>query len=108
MASFLQPDDFYIVRNRWIWEAFTHLHERRSPIDFLTVCSELEQQNQLAEVGGAAYMMSLINQTPTSLHAEAYGKIIEDNSIRRRMLISANELARLAYDQQTSVDTRHG
>ncbi len=105
VASFLQPDDFYIVRNRWIWEAFTHLHERRSPIDFLTVCSELEQQNQLAEVGGAAYLMSLINQTPTSLHAEAYGKIIEDNSIRRRMLISANEVARLALDQQSSVDT---
>jgi replicative DNA helicase len=105
VASFLQPDDFYIVRNRWIWEAFTHLHERRSPIDFLTVCSELEQQSQLAEVGGAAYLMSLINQTPTSLHAEAYGKIIEDNSIRRRMLISANEVARLALDQQSSVDT---
>ena len=51
VASFLQPDDFYIVRNRWIWESFTRLHERRSPIDFLTVCSELEQQNQLSEVG---------------------------------------------------------
>jgi len=105
VASFLQPDDFYIVRNRWIWESFNRLHERRSPIDFLTVCSELEQQNQLAEVGGAAYLMSLINQTPTSFHAEAYGRIIEDNSIRRRMLISANEVARLALDQQSSVDT---
>jgi replicative DNA helicase len=49
--------------------------------------------------------MSLINQTPTSLHAEAYGRIIEDSSIRRRMLISANEVARLALDQQSSVDT---
>ncbi len=105
VASFLQGDDFYIVRNRWIWEAFTRLHERRSPIDFLTVCSELEQQNQLAEVGGPAYLMSLINQTPTSFHAEAYGRIIEENSIRRRMLISANEVARLALDQQSSVDT---
>jgi replicative DNA helicase len=105
VASFLQGDDFYIVRNRWIWEAFTHLHERRSPIDFLTVSSELEQQNQLAEVGGPAYLMSLINQTPTSFHAEAYGKIIEENSIRRRMLISANEVARLALDQQSSVET---
>ena len=23
LAQFLQPDDFYIVRHRWIWEAFT-------------------------------------------------------------------------------------
>lgn len=105
VAQFLQADDFYIVRNRWIWEAFTYLHEHRIPIDFLTVCETLEQNNQLEEVGGSAYIMSLINQTPTSLHAEAYGRIVEETAIRRRMLSSANELAKLAYDQQKSIDT---
>ncbi len=65
VAQFLNPDDFYIVRNRWIWEAFTRLHERRAPIEYLTVCEDLEQQGQLSEIGGPAYIMSLINQTPT-------------------------------------------
>ncbi len=105
VAQFLQPDDFYIVRNRWIWEAFTRLHERRQPIDYLTVVTELEQQNQLGEVGGQAYIMALINQTPTSLHAEAYGRLIEQTSVRRRMLSAANDLAKLAYDQSKTVDT---
>lgn len=105
VAQFIKPDDFYIVRNRWIWEAFTHLHERRAPIDILTVCQELEQQGQLAEVGGPAYVMALINQTPSSLNAEAYGRLVEEASVRRRMLIAANELAKLAYDQKKSVDT---
>jgi replicative DNA helicase len=50
-------------------------------------------------------VMALVNQTPTSLNAEAYGHIIEENAIRRRMLSSANDLARLAYNQQQSVDT---
>ena len=67
LAQFLQPDDFYIVRHRWIWEAFNRLHERRQPLDYLTVISELEKHNQLDEVGGAAYIMALIAQTPTSL-----------------------------------------
>lgn len=105
VAQFLKPDDFYIIRNRWIWEAFARLHERRVPIDYLTVCEELEQQGQLAEVGGPAYIMSLINQTPSSLNAEAYGRLVEETSVRRRMLTAANELARLAYDQKLSVDT---
>jgi replicative DNA helicase len=105
VAQFLKPDDFYIIRNRWIWEAFTRLHERRAPIDYLTVCEELEQQNQLAEVGGPAYIISLINQTPSSLNSEAYGRLVEETAVRRRMLIAANELARLAYDQKRSVDT---
>lgn len=104
VAQFLEPDDFYIVRNRWIWEAFTRLHESRMPIDFLTVCEQLEQHNQLSEAGGEAYVMFLINQTPTSLHAEAYGRFVEENAIRRRMLASANELAKLAYNQEQSVE----
>ena len=49
--------------------------------------------------------MALINQTPTSLHAEAYGRLIEQTSVRRRMLSAANELAKLAYDQGKTVDT---
>jgi len=105
VAQFIKPDDFYIVRNRWIWEAFTRLHEQRIPIDYLTICQELEQQSQLGEVGGPAYIMALINQTPSSLNAEAYGKLVEENSIRRKMLSAANELAKLAYDQKKSVDT---
>ncbi len=105
VASFLTADDFYIIRNRWIWEAFNRLHERRVPFDFLTICEEMEQHGHLAEAGGAAYLMSLIQQTPTSLHAEAYGRIIEENSIRRRMLVSANELAHLALDSSTTVET---
>ncbi len=105
ISQFLSPDDFYIVRNRWIWEAFTHLHERRTPIDLLTVTKELEQQGQLFEVGGSAYLMSLINLTPSSLHAEAYAHNIEATAIRRRMLASANDMARLAYNQQRTVDS---
>ena len=105
LAQFLQAEDFYIVRNRWIWESFTRLHDKRVPIDYLTVTRDLEEQAQLAEIGGPAYLMALINQTPTSLHAEAYGKIIEETAVRRKMLSAANELARLAYDQKQTVDT---
>jgi replicative DNA helicase len=105
VASFLHADDFYIHRHRWIWETFTRLQERRTPIDFLTVSEELSQLGQLAEVGGPAYLTSLINNVPTSLHAEHYGRIVEATAIRRRMLTAANEIAKLAYQQESSVDT---
>jgi len=105
VSIFLQSDDFYIHRHQWIWEAFTRLHENRSPIDLLTVSSELDQAGQLAEVGGPAYLTSLINNVPTSLHAEAYGKIVESTAIRRRMLSAANTIAKLAYQQESTVET---
>ena len=105
VASFLRADDFYIHRHRWIWETFTRLHERRIPIDLLTVTDELDQQGQLEETGGPAYLTALINNVPISLHAQAYGRIVEANAIRRRMLSAANEIAKLAYQQDSTVDT---
>lgn len=104
VAAFLQADDFYIQRHNWIWQAFTHLHESRTPIDFLTVTEELEQMGHLGEVGGPAYITTLINNVPSSLHAEAYGRIIEESSIRRRMLAAANDIAKLAYKEKQSVE----
>jgi replicative DNA helicase len=104
VAPFLKPEDFYIHRHRWVWETFARLIERRSPIDFLTVTQELDQLGQLAEVGGPAYLTALINNVPTALHAEAYGRLVEETAIRRRMLTAANDIAKLAYQQDASVE----
>ena len=104
VAQILDPDYFYIIRNRWIWEVFTHLHENRSPIDILTLSEELENRSQLEEIGGQAYLMMLINQTPSSLNAAAYARIVEETSVRRRMLAAANEMAKLAYQEEKQVE----
>lgn len=104
VAQFLQADDFYIQRNRWIWEAFVDLHNRREPIDFLTVSERLDQMGRIAEIGGSAYISTLINNVPTSLHAESYGRLVEETAIRRRMLDAASEIAKLAYEQNSSLE----
>ncbi len=105
IAQFLKAEDFYLVRNRWIWEAYTRLHERRIPLDLLTLKAELEEQGRLAEVGGVPYLMSLVNQTPSSMNAEAYARVVEEHSLRRKMIAAANEMAQMAFDRRTSVDT---
>src|SRR5574340_1746852 len=67
VAQFLKADDFYIHRHRWIWEAYTRLHESRTPIDLLTVTEEIDRVGQLEEIGGPAFLTSLVNQGPTWL-----------------------------------------
>ena len=52
VAQILDADNFYIIRNRWIWEVFTYLHENRIPIDILTLSEELDNRKQLEEIGG--------------------------------------------------------
>jgi replicative DNA helicase len=104
VAQFLAADDFYIHRNKWIWEAFTRLHEQRIPVDLLTLSEELDRSSLLADVGGSAYITSLINQVPSSLNAESYGRIVEGHSIRRKMITAANKIASIAYNESSTVD----
>jgi replicative DNA helicase len=105
VSQFLKAEDFFLERNRWIWEAFFHLSESRQPLDLVTVTETLTSRGQIDEVGGQAYLISLINRAPNAYHAESYGRIIEQTAIRRRMLEAANEVARLAYQQDQSIDT---
>lgn len=105
VAQFLQPEDFYIHRNRWIWEAMINLFENRVPLDMLTITEELERTGYITELGGPAYITSLINNVPTSLHAEAYGRIVEQTAIRRRMIGAANKIVKVAYQEELSIDT---
>jgi len=104
VAQFLAADDFYIHRNKWIWEAFVRLHEQRIPVDLLTLSEELDRSNLLADVGGSPYLTSMINQVPSSLNAESYGRIVEGHSIRRKMINAANKIASIAYNEASTVD----
>jgi replicative DNA helicase len=104
VAQFLSADDFFLHRNRWIWEAFHGLTEQRIPIDVLTVSEELERKSRLDEAGGAAYLAALIGNVPTSLHAEAYGHLVEETATRRRLLEAANSIARLAYQTDSLIE----
>ncbi|MBN1201815.1 MAG: replicative DNA helicase [Anaerolineae bacterium] len=104
VASFLQADDFFIVRNGWVWEAILRIQQRDEEIDYVTVIEELRHLGQLDEIGGPAYITHLINNTPSSIYAEAYGRIVERAAIRRRLLASASDIAQLAHEESADIN----
>ncbi len=104
VASFLRPEDFYREKNGWIYEAILDLYERREPADFVTLCNELKQRGRLEEVGGAAYITSLIESVPTAIHVEHYGRIVERCAILRRLINAAGQIASIAYEGAEDVD----
>ncbi len=104
LAPFLKTHHFYIHRHGWIWDTFLALDGRRVPIDLLTVADELDRHGKLAEVGGPAYLTSLVNQVPTSVNAEHYGRIVASHAARRSMLQAANKIASLAYDEAKPIE----
>ena len=92
VSDMVQSSDFYRDAHRTIYEAIEHLVSRQEAADFITICDELERKNKLEEVGGAAYLTSLLNEVPTSNNAEAYAQIIEETAVRRRIIHAAGTI----------------
>ena len=104
LASFLKAEDFYILRHAYIWEALTRISERNDRADFVTVQEELRALERLNDIGGPAYLLQLINNTPTSVHAEVYGRLVERAAIRRRLLTAADEIKALALEEDLPIE----
>ena len=104
IASFLAGDDFHLKRHEYIWKALNRLQERNDAIDYVTLSRELEDMSVLEEIGGPAYLTSLVNNTPSSVHAEVYGRLVERASIRRKMLMATDEIRKLALDKELPID----
>lgn len=104
VLPFLHAEDFYLEKHKIIYEAMVALHERRDPLDLLTLTTELEHREALARVGGPAYLAQLLNAVPSAINVESYGRLVEQAAVRRRMLEAASEIAKLAYNEQLPVD----
>jgi replicative DNA helicase len=104
VASFLKSDDFFITRNGYIWEALLRLTERDEQVDYLTLIEELRALDRLDGVGGEVYIIGLFRNTPTSVHAEAYGRIVERAAMRRRLMTAADEIRGLALNENMAIE----
>jgi replicative DNA helicase len=104
VAAFLKPEDFFLLRNHYIWEAIIRLLERGAEVDYLLVIEELRAMNRLDGIGGEVYVIGLFRNTPTSIHAEAYGRLVERASLRRRLMNAADEQRGLAMNENMAIE----
>lgn len=104
VSNFLRPDAFYRVANRWIYEAMLELTGKQMPLDIVTLVDELRRREQLEEIGGETYVYDLLNVVPTSINAEAYGRLVEGTALRRKLIATASTIAKLAYNEAEDID----
>jgi len=98
------PDSFFILRHRYIWQALKDLNDRGEPIDYLTITQQLKDNGRLSEIGGPAYITQLINNTPTSVHAEVYTDMVQRAWLRRNKMSIADQIKAIALDQTLTVE----
>lgn len=83
VSHILPVEDVDAPKAREAYAAMVALAERGEPVDFVTVCAELEKRGTLEKVGEAD-LIDTINRCPTSLHVEHYARVVRDDSLARR------------------------
>lgn len=99
----IQADDFFDEKHRVIFGAMKNLHDKRHPIDILTLSEQLKGGGQLDLVGGASYLTELTNTVPTAAHLEQYAEIVAEKAIRRRLIMASEDIANVSLDENKSL-----
>jgi len=100
----LSASDFYLESHQMIFKTVQVMIAKKTDVDYITVCNELEAKGQLSEVGGGAAIMGFINDTVSSLHAASYAEIVRGMARRRVVIAQAQAMVIAAYDPEGDVD----
>jgi replicative DNA helicase len=103
IGDMISADDFFDVQHSKIFAAMRALHDKRSPIDILTLSEQLKSVEQLNAVGGASFLTELTNFVPTAAHLEQYAQIVADKAIRRRLISASQDIASIGFDENKSL-----
>lgn len=103
VADVISPEDFYRDDHRLIFDGMLILFEKRAPIDVVTLTDELERMKKIKDVGGAAYLSSLVNGVPSAAHIVKYAEIIRDKATLRRLIKVATQITELGFDEAEDI-----
>jgi len=74
----LAPEQFYSEAHGLIFDAIAWLCERGTPCDIVQVAERLNNIGRIAQIGGTAYLTSIINETPAVANAASHAAIIRE------------------------------
>jgi len=104
VVELLRAEDFYRDAHRRIYETMTELFERGEPVDLITVTDRLRDKGQLDDVGGAAYITSLLNSVPTAANVEYYARIVLQKSMLRQLIAAGTHIAHMGFEGEQDVE----
>jgi replicative DNA helicase len=98
VVEVIRPGDFYRPAHQQVYDAILDLYARGEPADAVTVSAELTHGGQLARIGGAPYLHTLISMVPTAANAAYYAAIVADRATLRRLVTAGTRIVQMGYD----------
>ena len=103
-ADRLQSGDFYRAAHRAIFDAIRRVLGNGDEADLQAATAELRRQDLLEEVGGAEYLLALMQEPPTVDHLDQYVRVVRDRALAREFITVGADLQTMAYDGASPED----
>ncbi len=100
ISTELEPRDFYRADHQLIFNEIVSLDGKGEAADVVTVSESLTHHGELDKVGGIAYLGALAKNTPNTGNIKSYAKIVRERAILRRLIESANDIIKAAYNPE--------
>jgi replicative DNA helicase len=100
----LRGTDFYRPVHESVFDAVIDLYGRGEPADAVTVAAELQKRGELARVGGAPYLHTLVASVPVAANAGYYAEIVREKAILRRLVDAGTKIVQIGYAGEGEVD----
>ncbi|MHB1802046.1 MAG: replicative DNA helicase [Actinomycetes bacterium] len=100
----LRGRDFYRPAHELISEVVLDIYGRGEPADPVTVAAELTRRGEIARIGGAPYLHTLIAGVPTAANAGYYAQIVREQAILRRLVEAGTRIVQMGYAAEGDAD----
>lgn len=101
----LRADHFYHDSHHKIYAAVHDLYENNvRGIDPVTLAEELEKRGELEEIGGAAYIIEILDSVPHAAHIRYYAGIVREKWMQRTLISTCTEILSECYEPEGGVD----
>lgn len=97
VVEILKTNDFYRPVHATIFDIILDIYGRGEPADPITVAAALTDSGDLARIGGAPYLHTLIASVPTAANAAYYARIVSERAVLRRLVEAGTKIVQLGY-----------
>lgn len=98
VVEFLRPEHFFFPAHARIFEACLTYRDKGRLADPLTLKTYFERDGDLAEIGGARYLIDLAASVISVVNAREYGHTVYELFVRRQLIRLGEETVTEAYD----------
>lgn len=104
LSAVVGPEDFFLLRHKYIWSACVSIEERGHTIDRVTLRRELQDQDVFDTVGGDLYITDLFTAAPSAMYAEQHAQLVKRDSVRRHLLEAGAQIQQVARDKTRAME----